>query len=78
MRWPQPRLPGLPSSCPHLRYLARTISNELVYSCVRDGWFRFGPERVLERYGLSKRASDGTLVNCSLAGVRLIRGWVLV
>lgn len=26
------------------------------------GGFRFGPERVLERYGLSKRASDDTLV----------------
>ena len=51
-----------------------TISNELVTAVCAMGGFRFGPEHVLERYGLSKRAIDGTLVNCSLAGVRLIRG----
>jgi len=47
------RLTDLPTSCPHcgqpLRYVTRTASNELVYSCLHDGWFRYGPERVLER-----------------------------
>ena len=52
-------LRDLPSSCPlcgqPLRYIARNVANEQVYSCVRDGWFIFSRGRGLRAFARDAR-----------------------
>jgi hypothetical protein len=61
------RLPSLPSNYPlcgrPLRYVARIVSNELVFTCLRDGWFRLGPELVLERLRPREAVSAEELID---------------
>ena len=44
---------SLPVNCPHceqpLRYVARNLQDEFVFTCLRDGWFVFTKDRGLER-----------------------------
>jgi len=46
-------LVSLPVNCPHcgqpLRYVARNLQDEFVFTCLRDGWFVFTKDRGLER-----------------------------